>query len=309
MLRNISKRCMSNLSVIGAGSMGSGIAQVSAQSGMKVTLVDLDQKALDRAVGTIDKSLNRVVKKKFKGKEQEGNAFKDEIMNNITTSTDLEFGVSAADLVVEAIIENLAIKKEMFEKMDNAAKSDCIFASNTSSLGVREIADQVSETRKTQFGGLHFFNPVPMMKLLEVVQVDGMTSDETFKKLENYGKIIGKTTVKCKDTPGFILNRLLIAYNQESVRMYERGDASIVDIDTAIKLGCGYPMGPFELIDYTGLDIAVDVQAVMLKRTGNPVFAKNPIVNKLAAAGDLGIKSGRGFYNYVDGKRIPRDDL
>jgi len=300
---------MSNLSVIGAGSMGSGIAQVSAQSGMKVTLVDLDQKALDRAVATIDKSLNRVVKKKFKGKEQEGNAFKDEIMNNITTSTDLEFGVSAADLVVEAIIENLAIKKEMFEKMDNAAKSDCIFASNTSSLGVREIADQVSETRKTQFGGLHFFNPVPMMKLLEVVQVDGMTSDETFKKLENYGKIIGKTTVKCKDTPGFILNRLLIAYNQESVRMYERGDASIVDIDTAIKLGCGYPMGPFELIDYTGLDIAVDVQAVMLKRTGNPVFAKNPIVNKLAAAGDLGIKSGRGFYNYVDGKRIPRDDL
>lgn len=309
MLRNISKRCMSNLSVIGAGSMGSGIAQVSAQSGMKVTLVDLDQKALDRAVGTIDKSLNRVVKKKFKGKEQEGNAFKDEIMNNITTSTDLEFGVSAADLVVEAIIENLAIKQEMFEKMDNAAKSDCIFASNTSSLGVREIADQVSETRKTQFGGLHFFNPVPMMKLLEVVQVDGMTSDETFKKLENYGKIIGKTTVKCKDTPGFILNRLLIAYNQESVRMYERGDASIVDIDTAMKLGCGYPMGPFELIDYTGLDIAVDVQAVMLKRTGNPVFAKNPIVNKLAAAGDLGIKSGRGFYNYVDGKRIPRDDL
>jgi len=300
---------MSNLSVIGAGSMGSGIAQVSAQSGMKVTLVDLDQKALDRAVTTIDKSLNRVVKKKFKGKEQEGNAFKDEIMNNITTSTDLEFGVSAADLVVEAIIENLAIKQEMFEKMDNAAKSDCIFASNTSSLGVREIADQVSETRKTQFGGLHFFNPVPMMKLLEVVQVDGMTSDETFKKLENYGKIIGKTTVKCKDTPGFILNRLLIAYNQESVRMYERGDASIVDIDTAMKLGCGYPMGPFELIDYTGLDIAVDVQAVMLKRTGNPVFAKNPIVNKLAAAGDLGIKSGRGFYNYVDGKRIPRDDL
>ena len=276
---------------------------------MKVTLVDLDQKALDRAVGTIDKSLNRVVKKKFKGKEQEGNAFKDEIMNNITTSTDLEFGVSAADLVVEAIIENLAVKQEMFEKMDNAAKSDCIFASNTSSLGVREIADQVSETRKTQFGGLHFFNPVPMMKLLEVVQVDGMTSDETFKKLENYGKIIGKTTVKCKDTPGFILNRLLIAYNQESVRMYERGDASIVDIDTAMKLGCGYPMGPFELIDYTGLDIAVDVQAVMLKRTGNPVFAKNPIVNKLAAAGDLGIKSGRGFYNYVDGKRIPRDDL
>ena len=115
--------------------------------------------------------------------------------------------------------------------------------------------------------------------------------------------------MKCKDTPGFILNRLLIAYNQESVRMFERGDASIVDIDTAMKLGCGYPMGPFELIDYTGLDIAVDVQAVMLKRTGNPVFEKNPIVNKLAAAGDLGIKSGRGFYNYVDGKRIPRDDL
>lgn len=309
MLRNISKRCMSHLSVIGAGSMGSGIAQVSAQSGMKVTLVDLDQKALDRAVGTIEKSLNRVVKKKFKGKEQEGKEFKEEIMNNIATSTDLEFGVSAADLVVEAIIENLAIKQDMFEIMDNAAKSDCIFASNTSSLGVQEIADQVSQTRKTQFGGLHFFNPVPMMKLLEVVQVDGMTSDETFRKLEDYGKIIGKTTVKCKDTPGFILNRLLIAYNQESVRMYERGDASIVDIDTAMKLGCGYPMGPFELIDYTGLDIAVDVQAVMLKRTGNPVFEKNPIVNKLAAAGDLGIKSGRGFYNYVDGKRIPRDDL
>jgi len=300
---------MSNLSVIGAGSMGSGIAQVSAQSGMKVTLVDLDQKALDRAVRTIDKSLNRVVKKKYKGKEQEGKLFKDQIMNNITTSTDLECGVSGADLVIEAIIENLAVKQDMFQKMDNAAKSDCIFASNTSSLGVREIADQVSENRKTQFGGLHFFNPVPMMKLLEVVQVDGMTSDDTFKKLENYGKIIGKTTVKCKDTPGFILNRLLIAYNQESVRMYERGDASIVDIDTAMKLGCGYPMGPFELIDYTGLDIAVDVQAVMLKRTGNPVFAENPIVNKLAAAGDLGIKSGRGFYNYVDGKRIPRDDL
>jgi len=284
--------------------MGSGIVQVSAQAGMKVTMVDLDQKALDRAMKTIDKSLTRVMKKKNLNSE-----FKDNILSNITTSTNLETSVSEADLVIEAIIENLKIKQDMFETMDNAAKKECIFASNTSSLGVREIADKVSDSRKSQFGGLHFFNPVPMMKLLEVVQVDGMTSDETFKKLEEYGKIIGKATVKCKDTPGFILNRLLIAYNQESVRMYERGDASIVDIDTAMKLGCGYPMGPFELIDYTGLDIAVDVQEIMYKRTGNPVFEKNPIVNKLAAAGDLGVKSGRGFYNYVNGKRIPRDDL
>merc|ERR1712110_26892 len=254
-------------------------------------------------MSTIDKSLNRIVKKKFSENEIEGKNFKETIMNNITTSTNLETAVENADLVVEAIIENLEIKQNMFQTMDNAAKSDCIFASNTSSLGVKEIAEKVSDVRKSQFGGLHFFNPVPMMRLLEVVQVDGMTSDDTFKKLENYGKIIGKTTVKCKDTPGFILNRLLIAYNQESVRMYERGEASIADIDTAMKLGCGYPMGPFELIDYTGLDIAVNVQEIMHKRTGNPVFEKNPVVNKLAAAGDLGVKSGRGFYDYVDGKR------
>jgi len=148
-----------------------------------------------------------------------------------------------------------------------------------------------------------------MMKLLEVVKVDEMTSEETFQKLMAYGQKIGKTTVKCRDTPGFILNRLLIAYNQEAVRLYERGDASIEDIDTAMKLGCGYPMGPFELIDYTGIDIAENVQEIMLERTGNPVFNPNPIIKKLAAAGDFGVKSGRGFYNYIDGKKVPRDDL
>jgi len=290
--------------------MGSGIAQVSAQAGINVTMVDVNQQALDKSLGAIENSVARVVRKKFSSNPEAGKDFTQGIMKNIKTSTNMEQSVENSELVIEAIVENLEIKKDMFKTIDQAAPADCIFATNTSSLSVADCAASVSPDRLPNFGGLHFFNPVPMMKLLEVVQAD-FTSDATFQKMWEYGEAIKKVNIKCMDTPGFVLNRLLIAYNQEANRMYQRGHASIKDIDTAMKYGCGYPMGPFELQDYTGLDVAKFVNKVMHERNpGNPVFDMDMhIVNKLVENGDFGIKSGKGFYDYTSGKRVEREDL
>lgn len=289
--------------------MGAGIAQVSAQAGMKVTMIDTNQEALDRAMDTIGNSVTRIVRKKFPSDEAKAVKFKNMILDNISTTTIPSEGVASADLVVEAVTENLTVKHKIFAELDKAAPKHCIFATNTSSLGVKDIAEPVSDERKALFGGVHFFNPVPMMKLVEVVQAEGMTTDATYKALEDYCHRLQKVTVKCKDTPGFVLNRLGIAYSQEAIKLYERGDASIVDIDTAMKLGAGYPMGPFELLDYVGLDIHVFVQEIMLERTGLEVFEPTKIISKLVAEGHLGKKTGKGFYSYETGKRVARDDL
>jgi len=286
------------MTIIGSGQMGSGIAQVTAAQGINVTLVDLDQVALDRAVATVDKSLSRVVKKKFTDPVA-GEAFKNEILSNINTSVSASDAVKNTDLVLEAIVENLEIKQKLFAELDAAAPASAIFASNTSSLSIKDIAKTCSADRQANFGGLHFFNPVPMMKLLEVVRVTDMTSEDTFEKLLAYGQKIKKTTVKCQDTPGFLVNRLLVPYLFEAIRLYERGHGSKEDIDVAMKLGAGHPMGPFQLADYVGLDTCKFIVDGWKKEDpGNSLFNNSEMLDKLVAEGKLGVKSGEGFFNY-----------
>ena len=237
--------------IIGGGLMGAGIAQVAAQTGHKTTLVDLSQSVLDKSNARISDSIKRVAKKKFKDDEAGAKSFVDSSLSNMNVATSPNDALTSADLVVEAVVENMGLKQKLFAEYDQIAPAKTIFASNTSSLPISEIAS--TSSRADRFGGLHFFNPVPVMKLLEVVRIPE-TSDETYDAMVAWGKAMGKVTVECKDTPGFIVNRLLVPYIMEAVRMVERGDASVKDVDTAMKLGAGYPMGPFELADYVGLD-------------------------------------------------------
>ncbi|XP_052070005.1 hydroxyacyl-coenzyme A dehydrogenase, mitochondrial-like [Mytilus californianus] len=290
------QNAIKTVTVIGGGLMGSGIAQVAATTGHQVVMVDQTDDILGKSKASIQKSLQRVVKKKFAEDPKGGEQFVSDILGRITTQTDSNAAVANTDLVIEAIVENIDIKKKLFSSLDKAAPQHTIFTSNTSSLPIGDIA--VSTQRQDRFGGLHFFNPVPMMKLLEVVRIPA-TSDETFNKLSDFGKAMKKTTVDCKDTPGFIVNRLLVPYTIEAMRMVERGDASFKDVDTAMKLGAGYPMGPFELSDYVGLDtmkFILDGWAV--KYPDNPLFQPSALLDKYVAEGKLGAKSGEGFYNY-----------
>jgi 3-hydroxyacyl-CoA dehydrogenase len=287
---------ITNVTVIGSGLMGSGIAQVAATAGNKVQVVDTSESALTISKKNITNSLTRVAKKQFKDDAQKIEDYVNEVSARISFSTDTNKAVSATDLVVEAIVENLEIKQKLFSGIDKVAPAHTIFTSNTSSIPIGEIAAET--TRKDRFGGLHFFNPVPMMKLLEVIRIKE-TSDETFDKLLKWGQSVGKVTVKCGDTPGFIVNRLLVPYLLEAVRLFERGDASTRDIDTAMKLGAGYPMGPFELCDYIGVDVVVFITEGWEKRFPNDPSFKTPVsLKKLVAEGKLGVKSGAGWYDY-----------
>jgi len=283
--------------VIGGGLMGAGIAQVGAQTGHKVTLVDLNQEVLDKSNARIAESIKRVAKKKFKDDAAAGDKFVGEALSRLHVSTDAEAALATADLVVEAVTENLGLKQKLFKQFDAAAPAKTIFASNTSSLPIADIADATPD-RKDRFGGLHFFNPVPVMKLLEVIRIPE-TSDETFKAMEAWGKAMGKVTVAAKDTPGFIVNRLLVPSMLEAVRMVERGDATPEDVDTAMKLGAGNPMGPFELADYVGLDTTkFIIDGWHEKYPEEPLFNPSPLLTKLVSEGKLGRKSGEGFYKY-----------
>jgi len=282
--------------IIGGGLMGAGIAQVAAQTGHKTTLVDLSQAVLDKSNARISESIKRVAKKKFKDDEAGGNSFVDSSLSNMNVATSPNDALTSADLVVEAVVENMGLKQKLFAEYDQIAPAKTIFASNTSSLPISEIAS--TSSRADRFGGLHFFNPVPVMKLLEVVRIP-QTSDETYDAMVAWGKAMGKVTVECKDTPGFIVNRLLVPYILEAVRMVERGDASVKDVDTAMKLGAGYPMGPFELADYVGLDTNKFIITGWSERfPEEPLFRASELLNKLNAEGKLGRKSGEGFYKY-----------
>uniref|UniRef100_A0A5F9C6K5 3-hydroxyacyl-CoA dehydrogenase n=1 Tax=Oryctolagus cuniculus TaxID=9986 RepID=A0A5F9C6K5_RABIT len=245
------KIIVKHVTVLGGGLMGAGIAQVAAASGHTVMLVDQTDEILAKSKKGIEESLRKVAKKKFAENPKAGDEFVQKTLSSITTTTDAASVVHSTDLVVEAIVENLKVKNELFQRLDKFAAEHTIFASNTSSLQITSIAN--ATTRQDRFAGLHFFNPVPVMKLVEVIKTP-MTSQKTFESLVDFTKALGKHPVSCKDTPGFIVNRLLVPYLMEAIRLYERGDASKEDIDTAMKLGAGYPMGPFELLDYVGLD-------------------------------------------------------
>eukprot|EP00088_Acartia_fossae_P022768 TRINITY_DN2388_c0_g1_i2.p1 TRINITY_DN2388_c0_g1~~TRINITY_DN2388_c0_g1_i2.p1 ORF type:complete len:309 (-),score=119.29 TRINITY_DN2388_c0_g1_i2:223-1149(-) len=282
--------------VIGGGLMGAGIAQVGAQTGHKVTLVDLSSEVLEKSSKRIADSVARVAKKQFKEDAEGAEKFKASVLDNIKTDTTANKALETADLVVEAVVENMSLKQKLFKEYDAIAPAKTIFASNTSSLPIAEIAS-VTE-RKDRFGGLHFFNPVPVMKLLEVIRIPE-TSDETFDAMVAWGKAMKKVTVDCKDTPGFIVNRLLVPYLMEAVRMVERGDASMKDVDTAMKLGAGHPMGPFELADYVGLDTNKFIMDGWSARfPEEPLFRKSELLNKMVEDGKLGKKTGEGFFKY-----------
>jgi len=282
--------------IIGGGQMGAGIAQVAAQTGHKVTVVDLNQEMLDKSKTRISDSIKRVAKKKFKDDEAGANSFVESALANVSCATQANEALASADLLVEAVVENMELKQKLFSEWDKIAPAKTIFASNTSSLPISEIAAKTS--RADRFGGLHFFNPVPVMKLLEVVRIPE-TSDATYDAMVDWGKALGKATVECKDTPGFIVNRLLVPYLMEAIRMVERGDASAKDVDTAMKLGAGYPMGPFELADYIGLDTNKFIMDGWSSRfPEETLFKESPMLNDLVKEGKLGRKNGEGFYKY-----------
>ncbi|XP_064441011.1 hydroxyacyl-coenzyme A dehydrogenase, mitochondrial isoform X1 [Mirounga angustirostris] len=290
------KIIVKHVTVIGSGLMGAGIAQVAGTTGHTVVLVDQTEDILAKSKKGIEESLRKVAKKKFAENPKAGDEFVEKTLSSISTSTDAASVVHSTDLVVEAIVENLKVKSELFKRLDKFASEHTIFASNTSSLQITNIAN--ATMRQDRFAGLHFFNPVPLMKLVEVIKTP-MTSQKTYESLIDFTKALGKHPVSCKDTPGFIVNRLLVPYLMEAVRLYERGDSSKEDIDTAMKLGAGYPMGPFELLDYVGLDTVKFIMDGWYEMDAkNPLFQPIPSLNKLVAENKLGKKTGEGYYKY-----------
>ncbi|CAG9865222.1 unnamed protein product [Phyllotreta striolata] len=286
-----------NVTVLGGGSMGSGIAQITAQAGQNTILVDISPDCLKNSEKTIQSSLTRVAKKLYKTDETSGKKFIDESLSRIKYSTNLQQAAEQTDLIIEAVTENLRLKRDLFKRLDKSAPSKTLFASNTSSFSIEEIASATD--RKDRFGGLHFFNPVPVMKLLEIIRTRE-TTEETYQIMLNFGRSLGKTCITCKDSPGFIMNRLNVPYVAEAMRMLERGDATAEDIDTAMKLGAGYPMGPLEAVDYGGLDTCAFVlEGWHAKFPENKLFKPPAVLLRLVEEGKLGRKTGEGFYKYA----------
>ncbi|KAG9012837.1 hypothetical protein FRB94_004983 [Tulasnella sp. JGI-2019a] len=296
---------VNTICLFGAGLMGAGIAQVAAHNGFKVILCDVNAKAIDNGKAIIQKSLSRIAKKAHPDSPSEQSAMIASVFENITTSTDPVEAVANADLVVEAIVENLKIKQDLFALLDRNATEKCIFTSNTSSLAIKEIAQSCSGERRKRFGGVHFFNRTPQMKLVEVIKA-AETSDETIETLLDVCRRLKKTPVNCKDTPGFIVNRLLVPYMFEAMRLVERGDATAEDVDVAMKLGTGYPMGPLELADFVGLDTCHHILSGWREKVESgeekaltlEMVAESKTLTDLVKQGKLGRKSSEGFFKY-----------
>jgi 3-hydroxybutyryl-CoA dehydrogenase len=276
--------------VLGCGLMGSGIAQVAATAGFDVTVLEVEQKFLDKGFAGIEKSLAKFAEKSTLKEPPQAVRAR---LKGTTSKQDL----ADCDIVVEAIIENVEEKKKMYASIDPIVKKDAIFATNTSSISVTELLTAVK--RPERFIGLHFFNPVPLMKLVEVVKTIA-TAPEVYNMAYEFGKKLGKVPVRTSDKTGFIVNRLLVPYLLDAVRAYEEGVGSIEDIDNAMKLGCGYPMGPFTLLDFVGLDTTYYITHVMYDEFKERRFASPPLLKRLVMAGWYGRKSGRGFYDYAE---------
>ena len=275
--------------------MGSGIAQVSATAGFDVTVLEVEQKYLDKGFAGIEKSLAKVAERPV----EKGGITpqkKDEIRARLKGTTKKE-NLADCDIIIEAIIENVEEKKKMYVSLDGIVKKDAIFASNTSSISITELL--TATKRPERFIGLHFFNPVPLMKLVEVVKTIA-TSPDVYDAAYGFAKKLGKVPVRTSDKTGFIVNRLLVPYLLDAIRAYEEGVGSIEDIDNAMKLGCGYPMGPFTLLDFVGLDTTYYITHVMYDEFKERRFASPPLLKRMVMAGWYGRKSGRGFYDYSD---------
>jgi len=286
---------MKHIAVIGAGTMGNGIAHTFAQSDYNVQLIDIKQDSLDKGVATITKNLDRMV-----AKEKISEDDKKRTLANITTFTNLEDGVKNADLVVEAATENLDLKLKIFKDLDKFCPKNTILASNTSSISITEIAAVTS--RPEMVIGMHFMNPVPIMKLVELIK-GYSTSAETYNTIEDLSKKLNKVPVEVNDYPGFVANRILMPMINEAIETLYNGVAGVEEIDTVMKLGMAHPMGPLQLADFIGLDVCLSILNVMYDGFKNPKYAPCPLLVNMVMAGKMGIKSGEGFYDYAESRK------
>ena len=286
---------MKNIVVVGAGTMGNGIAHVFAMNGYTVSLVDISEAALTKAIATITKNLDRMV-----AKEKISEADKSATLANITTSTNLNVAAANADLVVEAATENVDLKLKIFKQIDDASPADCILATNTSSISITKIAAVTK--RPDLVIGMHFMNPVPVMKLVEVIR-GYATSDATLKTVMDMSVKLGKVPVEVNDYPGFVANRILMPMVNEAIYSLYESVAGVMEIDTVMKLGMAHPMGPLQLADFIGLDVCLSILRVLHDGFGNPKYAPCPLLVNMVTAGKLGVKSGEGFYSYGHGTK------
>lgn len=284
-----------NISVIGSGTMGNGIAHVFAQFNYSVSLVDINQTALDQAIQTITKNLDRQVAKGLITEDQ-----KTLTLKNISAFTSIKEGVKHADLIVEAATENIELKLQIFKDLDDAAPENAILASNTSSISITKIA--AATNRGDKVIGMHFMNPVPVMKLVEVIR-GYQTSDETTETIMSLSKSLEKTPVEVNDYPGFVANRILMPLINEAIYTLYEGVAGVYEIDTVMKLGMAHPMGPLQLADFIGLDVCLAILKVLHDGFGNPKYAPCPLLVNMVVAGKKGAKSGEGFYKYTAGSK------
>ncbi|MDA8596373.1 3-hydroxybutyryl-CoA dehydrogenase [Flavobacteriaceae bacterium] len=286
---------MKNISVIGAGTMGNGIAHTFALAGYQVKLIDINQERLNLGLQTIEKNLDRQVSKGIIGQEQ-----MQQTLNRISLTTEIRTGVSDSDLVVEAATEKLELKLEIFKTIDQSAPEQCILATNTSSISITQIAGVTS--RPSMVIGMHFMNPVPIMKLVEVIR-GYSTSDKTTKLVMDLSKDLGKIPTEVNDYPGFIANRILMPMINEAIESLFQGVAGVNEIDTVMKLGMAHPMGPLELADFIGLDVCLSILEVMYEGFKNPKYAPCPLLVNMVRSGNLGKKSGSGFYDYAQERK------
>lgn len=286
---------MKKVAVIGAGTMGNGIAHTFAQSGFKVALIDISEASLEKGMATIVKNLDRMI-----AKEKISEADKSKTLANITTHTNLTEGVESIDLVIEAATENIDLKLKIFKDLDSTCPEKTILATNTSSISITQIAAVTSRPDKVV--GMHFMNPVPIMKLVEIIR-GYSTSDDVTNTIMELSKTLGKVPVEVNDYPGFVANRVLMPMLNESIETLYNGVAGVEAIDTVMKLGMAHPMGPLQLADFIGLDVCLSILNVMYDGFKNPKYAPCPLLINMVRAGKLGVKSGEGFYDYSDSRK------